>query len=96
MPSLLGLDPCRLGPTLVYLALTLIHPLFTWLYVRGMPDDDDATGQPVADACSNWFGKLMQHPERDTNHWLISTMGRAPLVCLTQCLCERCDVRLLS
>jgi hypothetical protein len=24
-----------------------------------------------------WFGKMMQHPERDTNHWLINSMGYA-------------------
>jgi len=42
--------------------------------VRGLPDDDGATGSIVANAMQNWFGKLMQHPERDTNHWLISTL----------------------
>ena len=43
--------------------------------VQGMPDDDEATGKPVSDAMFRWFGKMMQHPERDTNHWLINSMG---------------------
>mmetsp|Transcript_14160 Transcript_14160/g.34066 ORF Transcript_14160/g.34066 Transcript_14160/m.34066 type:complete len:488 (+) Transcript_14160:158-1621(+) len=43
--------------------------------VQGMPDDDDATGKVVSDSIAQWFGKLMQHPERDTNHWLISSQG---------------------
>lgn len=43
--------------------------------VQGMPDDDGATGTPVSDAMLRWFGKMMQHPERDTNHWLINSMG---------------------
>lgn len=42
--------------------------------VRGLPEDEGATGEIVTNAMFNWFGKMMQHPERDTNHWLISTM----------------------
>ena len=43
--------------------------------VNGMPEDLEATGKVVSDAVFGWFGKLMQHPERDTNHWLISSTG---------------------